>query len=193
MKRSLARGLLKLLGWSVEGERPTPEKYVLIAAPHTSNWDFILMMLYAWSFDMRISWMAKHSLFRPPLGWLMRAMGGIPIHRYQQRNVVDQMVDIFAEAHQLVLVVPAEGTRGYTDYWKSGFYHIASQAGVPVVPSYLDFGRKRGGFGPAYTLSGDVRADMAFFREFYAPIQGRFPDLFGPVRLRDEQWEDPPL
>ncbi len=84
------------------------------------------------------------------------------------------------------MTVPAEGTRSYRDYWKSGFYHIAREAGVPIVPSYLDYGQKRGGFGPALTPTGDISADMDYFREFYAPMEGRFPNLFGPVRLREE-------
>jgi 1-acyl-sn-glycerol-3-phosphate acyltransferase len=97
------------------------------------------------------------------------------------------MVAAFNETSSLVLVVPTEGTREKTDYWKSGFYHIARQAGVPIVPSFLDFGRKRGGFGPALQMSGDVRADMQYFRDFYAGMEGRFPDQFGPIRLREEQ------
>ncbi len=162
------------------------DRYVLIAAPHTSNWDFPLMLLYAAAFEIKVTWMAKHSLFFPPLGWFMRLLGGMPIVRHENRNVVDSMVDVFRDASQLVLVVPAEGTRELTEYWKSGFYHIARQASVPIVPSFLDFGRKRGGFGPALYVSGDVAADMQYFREFYADMAGKFPAKFGPIRLREE-------
>jgi 1-acyl-sn-glycerol-3-phosphate acyltransferase len=188
----MARTLLELTGWRIEGERPKPDSYVLIAAPHTSNWDFILMLLFAAAFDIKVNWMGKHGLFWPPIGWIMRAMGGIPIVRHRKSNVVDSMIEAFTREAALVLVVPTEGTRKHTEYWKSGFYHIARGAGVPIVPSYLDFGQKRGGFGPAQAVSGDVTRDMQFFRDFYAPMKGRFPERFGPVRLREEDEKDFP-
>lgn len=186
MKQWLARRLLHLLGWTLEGEKPTHRRYVLIAAPHTSNWDFPLMLAFAAAFDIKVTWMAKHSLFFPPVGWLMRALGGMPIVRHKNQNVVSAMVDTFSQVDDLVLVVPAEGTRERTDYWKSGFYHIASQANVPVVPSFLDFGQRRGGFGPALEITGNVMSDMQYFRDFYHGMKGKFPEQFSPVRLRDE-------
>jgi 1-acyl-sn-glycerol-3-phosphate acyltransferase len=187
MKKRFARWLLRLAGWQLEGARPEFERYVLIAAPHTSNWDFPLMMAFAAAFDIKINWLAKHNLFFPPVGWIMRAMGGMPIVRHQNKNVVDGMVAAFSETSSLVLVVPTEGTRERTEYWKSGFYHIARQAGVPIVPSFLDFGRKRGGFGPALEVTHDVVADMQYFRDFYRGMEGKFPDQFGPIRLKEEQ------
>jgi len=187
MKQRFARWLLHLIGWRIEGSAPALDRYVLIAAPHTSNWDFPLMLAFAAAFDMKVSWMAKHSLFFPPLGWLLRALGGLPIVRHENRNVVDSMVAAFDRAGHQVLVVPTEGTRERTDNWKSGFYHIARQAAVPIVPSFLDFGRKRAGFGPPLVVSGDVRADMQYFRDFYAGMQGKFPERFGPIRLREEE------
>lgn len=194
MKQALARWLLRLIGWQTVGARPTSDRYVLIAAPHTSNWDFPLMLIFAAAFDIKVTWMAKHSLFFPPMGWIMRALGGMPITRHRNQNVVAAMVAAFDTAPQLVLVVPTEGTREKSEYWKSGFYHIARQAGVPIVPSFLDFGRKRGGFGPALATSGDVRSDMHNFRDFYRGMQGKFPSQFGPVRLREEDdsgsWQD---
>jgi 1-acyl-sn-glycerol-3-phosphate acyltransferase len=189
MKARLARWLLERLGWRIEGERPDHARYVLIAAPHTSNWDLPLMLAFGAAFDMKIHWMAKHSLFYPPLGWLLRLLGGLPIFRHENRNVVDDMADAFAAKDQLILVVPTEGTRELTDYWKSGFYHIARKAGVPIVPSYLDFGQKRGGFGAAINASGDVVNDMQYFRDFYRGMVGKFPEQFGPIRLREEQLE----
>jgi 1-acyl-sn-glycerol-3-phosphate acyltransferase len=96
------------------------------------------------------------------------------------------MVELFGGATHQVLVVPTEGTRERTEYWKSGFYHIARKAGVPIVPSFLDFGRKRGGFGPPLEVSGDIRSDMQYFRDFYAGMQGKFPERFGPIRLKEE-------
>jgi len=190
MKKYLAQWLLRLAGWQLDGARPTHDRYVLIAAPHTSNWDFPLMLAFAAAFDIKVTWMAKHNLFFWPMGWFMRAMGGMPIIRHENRNVVDTMVDAFKEVSSLVLVVPTEGTRQRTEFWKSGFYHIARQANVPIVPSFLDFGRKRGGFGPAIDISGDLRVDMQYFRDFYAGMKGKFPGKFGPVVLQEEQAGD---
>jgi 1-acyl-sn-glycerol-3-phosphate acyltransferase len=190
MKKTLARWLLRLSGWQTVGARPTCDHYVLIAAPHTSNWDFPLMLIFAAAFDIKVTWMAKHSLFFPPMGWIMRALGGMPIIRHRNQNVVAAMVAAFDTVPHLVLVVPTEGTREKSEYWKSGFYHIARQAGVPIVPSFLDLGRKRGCFGPALAISGDVRDDMQYFRDFYHGMQGKFPDQFGPVRLREEVASD---
>jgi len=186
MKKRLARWLLQVTGWQLVGNRPPFDRYVLIAAPHTSNWDFPLMLLFAAAFDIRVTWMAKHSLFYPPMGWIMRALGGMPIIRHKNQNLVAAMVSAFATVPHLVLVVPTEGTREKSAYWKSGFYHIARQAGVPIVPSFLDFGRRCGGFGPAMTTTGDTRADMQYFRDFYHGMTGKFPDQFGPVRLKEE-------
>jgi 1-acyl-sn-glycerol-3-phosphate acyltransferase len=187
MKRGIARWLLRLGGWRVEGERPVHARYVLIAAPHTSNWDFPLMLLFAAAFDIKIAWLAKHNLFYPPVGWILRALGGIPIVRHKNSDVVASMVDTFSGRDELVLAVPTEGTRRRMEYWKSGFYHIARGAGVPIVPSYLDFGQRRGGFGPALEPSGDISADMQYFRAFYGDMTGKFPGQFGPVRLREEE------
>lgn len=186
MKKHLARWLLGLFGWNIIGERPENDRYVLIAAPHTSNWDFPLMLLFAAAFDIRVSWMAKHGLFRPPFGAVMRALGGISVRRHEQNNLVSQLVEQFEQKMQLVLVVPTEGTREWSDHWKSGFYRIALAAKVPIVPSFLDFKRRQGGFGPALLPSDDVKADMAYFREFYRGMQGKFPEKFGPIRLQEE-------
>ena len=187
MRQRFARWLLGALGWSIDGVPPEERRFVLIAAPHTSNWDFPMMLLYAAAFDMKVKWLAKESLFWPPLGWFMRAMGGIPVIRRHNSNQVANMKEIFASGKELVLVVPTEGTRARAPHWKSGFYHIASGAQVPIVPSYLDFGLKRGGFGPALVPSGDLTRDMDVFRAFYAPMKGKFPEMFGPVRLREEE------
>ena len=186
MKKKLARWLLGALGWRLEGIRPVQPRYVLIAAPHTSNWDLPLMLVFGAAFELEIRWMAKHSLFYPPVGWILRALGGMPVYRHEKRNLVDSMADAFQAASSLVLVVPTEGTRERTDYWKSGVYHIARKAGVPIVPSFLDFGKKRGGFGPAFYPTGEVAADMQHFRDFYLGMRGKLQGQFGPVRLKEE-------
>ncbi|MEH6516911.1 MAG: lysophospholipid acyltransferase family protein [Halioglobus sp.] len=190
IKQTIARRVLELAGWKIEGDPPTQRRFVLIAAPHTSNWDFPLMLLFATAFGLKVKWLAKDSLFWPPMGWLMRWMGGIPVVRGRKLNQVDAMRRTFANGKDLVLVVPTEGTRSRTDRWRSGFYHIARESQVPIVPSYLDYGKKRGGFGPPVTPSEDLTADMDIFRNFYAPMNGKFPELFGPIRLAEEGTDD---
>ena len=129
VRRILARLFLALTGWKPGGGRPEPSRYVLIAAPHTSNWDFPYLIAFAWLYDVRIAWLGKHTLFRPPAGFIMRALGGIPVRRERRENRVMAMARAFDGRDQLALVVPAEGTRGYVEYWRSGFYHIAMEAG----------------------------------------------------------------
>ena len=186
MKKYLAHWILRRGGWTIGGRPPEHRRFVLIAAPHTSNWDLLYMLAFATVFDVKLSWLAKHSLFYPPLGWMLRALGGIPIVRHTKSNVVDAMVEEFGSRSELVLAVPTEGTRSRVDYWKSGFYHIAVGAGVPIVPSYLDYGNKCGGFGPALMPTGDVATDMQYFRDIYAGTSGKYPELSGPIKLREE-------
>lgn len=181
-----ARAFLGLSGWRPEGVPPVAPKYVLIAAPHTSNWDFPYTLAFSRLFDVRMQWMGKHTLFRFPHGWAMRRLGGIPIRRHERTNMVERAAGLLRESKELALLVPAEGTRSRTEHWKSGFLHIARAANVPIVLGYLDFARRRGGFGPAVCAQGDARSVMDRIRSFYAGKQGRHPEKFGPVRLREE-------
>jgi 1-acyl-sn-glycerol-3-phosphate acyltransferase len=186
MRRAIAKSFVDLTGWRDEGAKPTARKYVLIAAPHTSNWDLFYLLAFAELYDERISFMMKHTVFRGPLGPIFRGLGGIPIRRDRRNNLVKDMTEEFARRDAFALVVPAEGTRSRVPYWKSGFYHIAREAKVPIVMGYLDFARRRGGFGPALLPTGDVRADMDAIRGFYADKSGRHPHLFAAPRLREE-------
>ena len=186
MLKLAARWFLRLSGWEAEGEKPRERRFVLIAAPHTSNWDLAYLLAIALIFDLKISWMGKDALFPAPFGWLMRRTGGIPIVRHRRENMVSQMARVFEASESLALVVPAEGTRGYVAHWKSGFYHISRTANVPIVMGYLDYARRRGGFGPALYPSGDIRVDMGKIRAFYADKVGKYPDQFGDVRLKEE-------
>lgn len=188
----IARLFLKLMGWGSEGGTPSPSKYVLIAAPHSSNWDLPYLLAFAAIYDVKIQWMAKHTIFVPPFGWFFKAMGGIPIQRHIRLNRVENTANLFHERDELILVVAAEGTRAYTEHWKSGFYHIARTAGVPIVLSFLDFKRKLGGFGPAIMPSDDVKSDMDQIRKFYAEMEGKHHELVGPIRLEEEGIADPP-
>lgn len=183
---------LRAMGWRFVGSAPSPAKFVGLAVPHTSNMDGLLMVLMAQTAGLEMSWMVKDALDRPLLGPLVRSFGGVFIDRTGPHGVVDQMVQEFENRDRLCLMVPPEGTRGRRDHWKSGFYHIAVQARVPVVPGYLDYEGKRGGFGPPIDMTGDVRADMDAIRAFYEADRyiARFPDKFGPMRLREE--DEPP-
>ncbi len=179
---------LDLCGWRFEGERPSERKYVALAVPHTTNWDGLLLLAMTRSIGLPMRWMVKDSWVKGPLAPTSRALGAVAIDRSRRSNVVDQMADEFAKNDDFVLFIPPEGTRARTEYWKSGFYHIARKANVPVVPSYLDYARKCAGFGPAIHLTGDVRRDMDRIREFYAQQNPTAfdPSKFGPIRLREE-------
>lgn len=186
LKQIIGRTYLRAFGWREMGQKPEPAAYVLIAAPHTSNWDLPFMLAISYVHDVPIQWAGKHTLFRFPFGGVMKALGGIAIERSKRHNRVKQLASLFETRPNLVLTMPAEGTRSYRDHWKSGFYHIAREAGVPIVCGYLDFDKKEGGFGLTLYPTGDVQADMDQIRAFYADIQGKFPEKFGPVRLREE-------
>jgi 1-acyl-sn-glycerol-3-phosphate acyltransferase len=186
IRPALAKGFLRLSGWALKGERPAARSYVLIAAPHTTNWDLLYFLAHAWAFGVTVSWMGKHTLFRGPLGPVMRWLGGVPVYRERAGGLVAQMARAFDRQPDLVLTVPPEGTRGYVPYWKSGFYQIARAANVPIVMGYLDYARRRGGLGPALIPTDDLRQDMDEIRAFYADKRGRYPERFGEVRLKEE-------
>lgn len=171
--RWLALSLLAIFGWRRSGKLPDSPKCVMIAAPHTSNWDLPVMLVIAFAFGARVFWMGKHTLFRPPFGTFFRWLGGVPVDRRKSTNVVDQMVEIFRERDSFTLILAPEGTRKRTAYWKTGFYHMAYGAGVPIVLGFLDYQRKLGGMGPVIQPSGDIEADMTVIRDFYADITGK--------------------
>ena len=189
LKQWIGKAFLRVAGWKTEGERPAADRYVIIAAPHTSNWDMPFMLAMAFVYDIPVRWMGKHTLFKAPFASFFKRLGGIPIVRHRPGGVVGQMVEHFENNDSLVLMVPAEGTRSHVDYWKSGFYHIARGADVPVVLSYLDVSKKVGGVGPALALTGDFGADMDKIREFYSGMQGFRPENIGVIRLREEDVE----
>jgi 1-acyl-sn-glycerol-3-phosphate acyltransferase len=173
--RGLSIAYLRLRGWQVQGVLPpnTP-KCVLIAAPHTSAWDLPYTLMVAFALRLNIYWMGKHSLFRGPFGPVMRWLGGIAVNRETSGNVVAaSAAAIVAADGPLQLVVAPAGTRAKAGHWRTGFYHIAQQAKVPIVLAYMDYQRKVSGLGPEFTPTGDVEADMAVIKRFYAGMQGR--------------------
>ena len=189
MKKSrLAELSLRLAGWQIEGDIPRIKKYVCLGVPHTSNWDGLVLMAFGQAVGLPMAFMIKSEWVNGPIGPLLRRFGAVSVDRGRASNVVDQMIAEMKRRDELVLVIPPEGTRGRAEHWKSGFYRIALGAQVPVVPGYMDFGRKRAGLGPPIELTGDVRADMDRIRAFYAEKAptGHDPAGFGPIRLREE-------
>jgi 1-acyl-sn-glycerol-3-phosphate acyltransferase len=178
--RRVSRGLLRLAGWQVDGAlSPEAERCVVIAAPHTSNWDFPFTLLGAFALGMNIRWLGKASLFRGPMGPLMRWLGGIAVHRDRNTQLVASSVQALRAAPgPLQLVLAPEGTRARAAQWKSGFHHIARGAGLGIQLAYLDWGRRRLGLGPLVTPTDDLEGDIARMRAFYAPIRGRRPAQF---------------
>jgi len=167
---------LKMIGWRREGSLPDIPKYVIIVAPHTSNWDFPIGLAMAFVLKLRGYWLEKDSIFRWPFHGFFRWLGGIPIDRSRSSDVVAQMVQVFNERAKLTMVMAPEGTRKKVTYWKSGFYHIARGADVPIVLAFLDYLRKAGGIGPVFNPTGDIEADMEYIRTFYATVTGKHPE-----------------
>ncbi len=182
----VGRGILRLLGWTVVGEESPTMRAVIVAAPHTSNWDFIYFILAAWSLKAPVRWMGKKEMFPLPVRWLFKRMGGIPINRGAAGGVVSQMVTAFESGDPMAVVITPEATRKRVEYWKSGFYRIATEADVPVVFGTINSKLKEVGIKPGFDPSGDVKADMDIIRAFYADAHGLKPDQFGPVQLRSE-------
>ena len=178
--RGVSIGFLRLTGWTIEGELPAGAgKSVLIAAPHTSNWDLPYTLMVAFALRLNIYWMGKVQIFRFPFRGLMMWLGGIPVQREKTNNLVAASVQTLTDADGPVqLVVPPEGTRSQTRYWKTGFYYIATGANVPIVLGYLDYAKKISGLGPVFEPSGDIEADMARIKAFYAPFKGKNPSQF---------------
>ena len=187
MRHRLANMILKLFGWRAEGSLAEWPKCVIVVAPHTSNWDFPVLMLIKVALGLKVRWMGKHTLFRPPFGWIMRWLGGLPIDRSVRHNMVEQAVESFRTHERLLLAIPPEGTRKRTPHWRSGFYHIALGAQAPIAFGFADYRRKVGGIGGMIMPSGDVDADMAIIRDFYSGIIGKRPDQFGEIRLKPQE------
>lgn len=177
--RAIAILILRLKGWKWRGQMPPGvTKCVMIAAPHTSNWDLPYTLMVAFALRINIYWMGKDSIFKPPFRGLMKWMGGIPVDRSKANDVVAASVQQLKESSSLILIVPPEGTRAKVTYWKTGFYWIAHGAGVPILLGYLDFAKKEGGIAQAFTPTGDIEKDMDEIKAFYATVTGCKPQNF---------------
>lgn len=183
MLSAIAGLLLRLGGWTPIGNLPDVPKAVVIAYPHTSNWDGIWALIYKVHVGIDIRFFAKDTLFWFPLSTILRALGGIPLNRGAPGSAVDQAVRAFSESETFYFGLAPEGTRSLKPHWKTGFYRIATEAQVPIVVGYLDHGRRQVGLGPTLELSGNIEADLERIRALYDGVQGRWPDKASPIEL----------
>lgn len=187
LTRSIARLYWSISRWKLVSEPGPTRPTVLIGAPHTSNWDFVLMLAIAWRLGIDVRWLGKASLFSGWRGPVMRRLGGIPVDRENPSRVVEDVVNQVHQGEVFGLVVTPDGTRGGHTHWKSGFYRVAQQTGMPVTLGYVDRDTMTTGLGPTFDLTGDVSADMDFVREFYSDKAGFHPQKKVTPRLREEE------
>jgi 1-acyl-sn-glycerol-3-phosphate acyltransferase len=178
-------GLLRLFGWSTSLVWPTEPKGLILVYPHTSNWDFIVGVMFRIGHGLPASWIGKEEMFRPPFRRLLERIGGIAVDRRATAGFIGGLVEEFRRRDWMWVAVAPEGTRSWTDHWKSGFYRIALAADVPVALGYIDYGRRRVGIDTYLHLSGDPEVDFARIRAFYADKRGCHPELAGEIRLRE--------
>ena len=173
LSRQLAGGALRAAGWRFEGDLPNVSKAVAIVAPHTSNWDFVIGLLGLFAVGVRVSWLGKHTLFKAPFRGLLRWLGGIPIDRRSSSGAVEQIVARFHDSEALLVGLSPEGTRKPVARWHTGFWHIAAGAGCPIVPIAFDWGARVIRFGDPLQPTGDIDADLATLRGFFAGVTGK--------------------
>lgn len=186
LTRLLARLYWTFSRWTLTAEATPTRPTILIGAPHTSNWDFVLMLAIAWRLRIEVHWLGKSSLFRGWRGPVMRRLGGIPVDRADPARVVKDVVDQVNSGGVFGLVITPDGTRGGNEYWKSGFYRIARETGMPVTLGFVDRTTMTTGLGPTLDLTGDAAADMDSIRAFYADKAGMRPERRTVPRLREE-------
>lgn len=184
MRSRLASAVLRATGWTAVGE--VPRTGILVGAPHTSNWDFVMMLLIMWRGGVTPRVLIKQELFRGPLGWLLTRLGGIPLDRANPAGVVRELVRQARSGEPFLLILAAEGTRQRGEYWKSGFWRIARSARLPISLAFVDGPTRTAGFGPTIRATSDVVADMDIVREFYRDKRGIHPELRTEPRLREE-------
>ncbi|AXK45684.1 1-acyl-sn-glycerol-3-phosphate acyltransferase [Brachybacterium saurashtrense] len=186
IRQLLARLFWALGPWRLVAPRAVQTPTVIIGAPHTSNWDFVLMLAIAWRLRIRLRWLGKHTLFTSWKGPLMRALGGIPVDRSSPGTVVAEVVARVRAEEAFALVITPDGTRSNRGHWKSGFHRIARETGLPVTLGFVDRTTMTTGLGPSLEMTGDVRADMDRIRAFYADKAGYCPARRSEPRLREE-------
>lgn len=184
MLKFIAKSIIKLAGWRLDIVLPKENKFILIGAPHTSNWDFPLALLTFWTTDLKIKWVGKIQMFRGPLHYLFTALGGIPVDRSASHGFIEQIANKFKQSDEMVLTIAPEGTRSKTRYWKSGFYYIALSADVPVCLGFIDYKTRTVGFNKLLYPTGDIETDMEIIADFYQVMKGKYPEKQGHVQIR---------
>ncbi len=182
--RGISLVILKILGWKTFGALPKEEKYMLIVAPHTSNWDLFYGIILAFALRLNAIYVAKKELFRGHFSLLMKWSGAVPVDRSSHTNFVDHMASQFDKNEKFVLAMAPEGTRHKKNCWKSGFYYIALNAHVPILLAFIDYERKTGGAGSLIYPTGDMEKDMEKIRNFYLTVRGRYPEKASSVVIR---------
>lgn len=180
MKKLISKFVLWIMGWKVMGEIPRISKYVIVAAPHTSNWDFVIGRAFGYLLGIEAKFLGKSQLFKFPYGWLFRIMGGIPVDRTKHNSLVDFTIDLFHNSEALVLGLAPEGTRKSVSKWKHGFYYIALGAKVPIVLAFMDYKKKQAGIGKIIYPSGNIKEDFELIETFYQSITPRYPHHYNP-------------
>ncbi len=183
----LATRILALLGWRLEVEPPPGPKGIIVVYPHTSNWDFPIGYLVKLAMGLPLSFVGKDTLFRWPVGGLLRRMGGIPANRRERTGLVGQLVAEYGRRDWMWLAISPEGTRGHVSHWKSGFYRLALAADVPVGFAWIDWGARAVGLHDYFRMTGDRDSDMERIRAIYAGKRGLRPELAGEIRLEPEE------
>lgn len=175
--QKFGRFFLRLFGWKVVGELPNEKKYIVVVAPHTSNWDFLVGLFARFSVGVKINFLAKSQLFFFPLGLLMRALGGAPVDRSKKDNRVEKVVELFHSQDVFRLAITPEGTRSPVTRWKEGFYHIACKAGLPLAMVALDYASKEVRIREAFWPTGDINKDFPLILDHFRKIKGRYPKV----------------
>ena len=184
MLKFFSKTLLKLSGWEIDVIVPKEKKFILIGAPHTSNWDFPLAILVFWTLDLKIYWVGKSQMFRGPLSFIFSALGGIPVDRSSSHGFINQIAEKFQHTESMALAISPEGTRSKTRYWKSGFYYIALAAKTPICLGYIDYRTQKVGFSELLYPTGDIEVDMKIIASFYDDIEGKRVQNQGPIRIK---------
>lgn len=186
-RQQIVLALMKLFGWKSILAPAPGKKFVALGYPHTSNWDFIPAVAWAWSTGLKMNFVGKAALFKGIMGPIMKALGGIPLERDKSKNFVDQIVEIIKSRGEIALIVAAEGTRKKAEYWRSGFYYMALEANVPIGLAYMDWKRREIGIKQYFMPSGDLEKDFEIIKAYYQDVVGRDPDKQSPIVLKPKE------
>jgi len=187
MIKNFSLFLLKILGWRVRAEEIRHKKFIIIGAPHTSNWDFPLSLLALSALGMNFSWIGKHTLFKPPFNSFFRYLGGIPVDRNVRLSFIEDMARLVNQTDDMKLAIAPEGTRSKKNHWKTGFYYIALAAKVPIVLAYIDYSKRELGIGPTLIPTGNLEMDFDIIFNFYQGKTGKYLHKQSDIRIRKRE------